>query len=147
VSIRAPVLDRLELADRPAELVPDPGVVRRRLHRPVGDAARFRREQRGGQRRDLGAGEAGQDPPGGHPELAGPDRGQRAGLVQAVQPGDGQVRGVDHRPPLVLPGTHGQDHQVGQACAEDRGCLAVEGQHVVADRTGQPGGQADGPGP
>jgi len=45
----AAVLDRLELPDRAAELVPDLGVLGGGLHRPVGDAAGLGAEQDRGQ--------------------------------------------------------------------------------------------------
>jgi len=141
------VLDRLELADRPAELVPDRGVLRGCPDRPAGHAARFRSEEGGGQAGDLGAGQAGQDPPGGHRDLVGADGGQRAGRVQAVQPGDGQVRGVDHGPQLLRPGRRRQYHEVSQAAAEHRGGLAVEDQAAVGGRASQARSQRDGRGP
>ncbi len=49
---RAPVLDRLELADRPAELMADLGVFGGRVHCPVGDTESLGAEDDSGDVRD-----------------------------------------------------------------------------------------------
>ncbi len=75
----APMLDRLELTDRPAELVPDLGVVRRGLDGPVGDAARLGAEQDRCETGHSAAVEAGQDPIGGHQRARPPADSPAAG--------------------------------------------------------------------
>ena len=58
----AAVLDRLELADRPAELLADLRVVGGGVHRPGGDPARLGAEQGRGEAAHRGPGEAGEHP-------------------------------------------------------------------------------------
>ena len=82
---RAAVLDRLELADRPAELVADLGVIGGGVGGPVGDAGRLGPEQDRGQAGDRAPVQPGQQPVRGHGDPVGADPRHRPGEVQAVQ--------------------------------------------------------------
>ena len=77
----AQVLDRLERADRAAELAADPGVPGRGLAAPGGDACGFGGEQGGGQVADAVRAEAGAETPGRDRHAVEPDGGQVAGEV------------------------------------------------------------------
>ncbi len=140
----APVLDRLELPDRPAELLADLGVLGSGLHGPVGHAAGLGPEQDRRQAGHRGAVEPGEQPVRGHGDARRAHPGHRAGEVETVQRGDLQDAGVDRGPDLAVAGAHWQDHQVGHAGAEHGGRLAVDDQAAVGrDGAAQAVGQAD----
>ena len=87
----AQVLDRLERADRAAELAADPGVPGRGLAAPGGDACGFGGEQGGGQVADAVRAEAGAETPGRDRHAVEPDGGQVAGEVDRGEAGDGDA--------------------------------------------------------
>ncbi len=143
----AAVLDRLELADRPAELMAHLGVAGGGGDRPVRDAARLGPEQGRRQRADQGRWQAVQDPAGRHGQPGGPHPAGRAGQVQAVHRRDLQVGGVHRHPDPLLAAGHRQDEQPGLARAQHRPAAAVDDQcprpawlsfAVRTDARGQP---------
>ena len=133
----AAVLDRLELADRPAELVTDLGVIGGGVRGPVGDAGRLGAEHDRGQAGDRAAGPA-RSAAG---RLA---RRRRSARIRAT----GRVRSrlssaVISRPAASMAaqtspslGLHPGDDQVGQAGPEHGRGLPVDDQAAVRARPG-----------
>ena len=127
------VLDRLELADGPPELVADLRVVGGGGHRPVGDAAGLGGQQDRGQRRHRAGRQPAEDPFRGDAQLIRADPAGLAGQVEAVQLRDLHVGGIHHHPAAVaiLPVQGGgQDQHVGQPGARDRPAGAVDHQRA-----------------
>ena len=87
----AEVLDRLERADRAAELAADPGVAGRRAAAPGGHPGGFGGEQGGGQVADALSGQV-EGPV--REDAVEPDGGQVAGEVDRGELGDGDARPV-----------------------------------------------------
>src|SRR5690606_16970486 len=95
---RGLVLDALELPDRAAELLADPGVLGRGRHQPAGEPGGLGAEQRGGEVPDAPGGDAVQDAVGGDGGAGDLDGGDAADRVEALDGGDGDVGGVDRDP-------------------------------------------------
>jgi len=114
------VLDRLELPDLAAELVPDLGVLGGGLHRPAGDAAGLGTEQDRGQLDDAGPVRSGQHSAGRNGNAVGAHRGQRRGEVHGRDVRHGQVRRVERDPRLAVGGADPRDDQVGHGRGEHR---------------------------
>jgi hypothetical protein len=122
------VLDRLELADRPAELMADLRVLRGGAGGPVGNPGRLGAEQDSRQAGDRTPVQPGQQPVRGHDRPVGADPGHRPGEVQAVQGRDLEAAGVDGGPHLAALGLDREDDDVSQRRAEDRTGLALDDQ-------------------
>ena len=114
------MLDRLELADGPAELVPDLGVIRSGLDGPVGDSARLGAEQDRCETGHSGAVEAGQDPIGGHQRGVRPQIRQRPDEVDGVNGRHLEIGRVEQHPHLAVGRAGRCDHKVGQRSCKHR---------------------------
>ena len=132
----AAVLDPLELADRPAELVADLRVRRRGGHRPVGDATGLGRQQGRGQGSHHARPQPAEHPAGGHGQVIHADPPGRAGEVESLQRRDLDIGGIQRHPDWLVISDGRDDHQVGLARTGDRPAVAVDHQLTLLATTG-----------
>ncbi len=116
----APVLDRLELSDRSAELMPDLGVLGRGFHCPACYAAGFGAKQDRRQASDRLAVHVHEHAVGWYPDAVGPDLSQWPGQIDAADGGDVEVGRVDSHPALTLSQVDGRDDQIGDSPCQHR---------------------------
>lgn len=129
------VLDGLELADRPAELLADLGVARRGVGRPARHADGFGGQQRRHQRVRGAHAQVRQDDVVADLHGVGPHVGDGPQRVQAFHRLDLELVGAQHHPRLAAVDRDGQHQQRRLRGGGDRAELAADHQ-----RTALPGG-------
>ncbi len=142
----AQVLDRLERADRPAELAADAGVAGGGGTAVPGHASGLGTGQGGRQVADGRRAQPGQDVTGGHDRAGEPHAGQRPGEVHrpAGREVDIGVPGREQEPRLAVAGARAEQQVRGGTAAQYRARFAAYPQRPV--REPRPGDRALGQG-
>ncbi len=133
------VLDGLELADRPAELLADLRVGGRGVGGPARDADALGGQQGGHQRAGVTAAEVGQHAVVADLDGVGADMGQGPQRVNALDGFDLQLVGVEHHPLLAAVDRHRKHQHRRLRGGRDGPHLAADDQAVTVPGGGQPG--------
>ena len=133
------VLDGLELADGPAELLADLGVRRGGVGGPARDADGLRGQQRGHQRARQSPAEVAQHTVVADLDGVGAHMGQRPQRVDALDGFDLQLVGVEHHPLFAAVDGDRQHQHRRLRRGGNRTHLAANHQAVTVPGGGQPG--------